>query len=359
MTDTKSVKEQWKNKIRGSETVKLHYTAKLDNGTVLYTSTGHNPEQLKMGAGKISPGLERAIIGMHTGESKTVRIPSEDVFGHYSKENIFLLHASEFPAGTAPQIGQVVRINRNGQVTIARVVKITDSNIFADGNDPLAGKDIIFDIQLLEIVQQDNIFPLWNDDEQFNTLMEQIRNHTLVDKIRCFMLYQFSRHVASLRGDIAEVGVYKGGTAKLLAKSFESKGKIVHLFDTFTGMPESDTARDFHMAGDFGDTSLEKVRNFLSDCINVRFYQGFFPETSKPVENTTFCIVHVDADIYQSISDCCRFFYPRLERGGIMVFDDYGFISCPGAKIAVDEFFLDKPEKPCYLPTGQCFVTRL
>jgi FKBP-type peptidyl-prolyl cis-trans isomerase 2 len=359
ISDTASVKSRWKNKVRGGETVKVHYTAKLDNGTVLYTSIGRKPEQLKIGASQICPGFEQAIIGMHTGESKTVKIPAERAYGHYSNEKTFVLGRSEFPAGLVPQTGQVVRLRINGQTTTARVVEIIDSNVFVDGNHPLAGKNITFDIQLLEIVQQDATFPLWNDDDSFNSLMEQIKNHTLVDRIRCFMLYQFSKHVATLRGDIAEIGVYKGGTAKLLARSFESTGKLVHLFDTFSGMPESDAARDFHGAGDFGDTSLEQVRNFLSDCGNIRFHQGFFPDTSKPVEDKTFCIVHVDVDIYQSALDCCSFFYPRLEKGGIMVFDDYGFVACPGIKIAVDAFFSDKPEKPCYLPTGQCFVTRL
>jgi O-methyltransferase len=69
-------------------------------------------------------------------------------------------------------------------------------------------------------------------------------------------------------------------------------------------------------------------------------------------------MVHIDADIYQSVKDSCTFFYPRLESGGIMVFDDYGFPSCPGARKAVDEFFSDKEEFPFYLPSGQCFIVR-
>ena len=89
------------------------------------------------------------------------------------------------------------------------------------------------------------------------------------------------------------------------------------------------------------------------------FYQGTFPKTAGPIENLTFCFVHIDVDIYKSVMDCCTFFYPRMEKCGIMIFDDYGFLSCPGAKMAVDEFFYDKPEKPCYLPTGQCIIIRL
>jgi O-methyltransferase len=77
-----------------------------------------------------------------------------------------------------------------------------------------------------------------------------------------------------------------------------------------------------------------------------------------------FCLervswVHIDVDIYQSVRDCIRFLYPRLVPGGFMVFDDYGFPSCPGARRAVDEAFASLPEVPLCLPTGQCLVIKL
>jgi O-methyltransferase len=200
----------------------------------------------------------------------------------------------------------------------------------------------------------------WDHDAPFEKLMEQIVGKTLVDRIRCYMLYQYAAQVTSLAGDVAEVGVYKGGTARLLAKAFKPTQKTIHLFDTFAGMPATaDPRRDRHKQGDFHDTSLETVRAYLSDCPNVTFYQGLFPATATPVEHKTFCFVHVDADIYRSVWDCCAFFYPRLERGGMMIFDDYGEKHCPGAKAAVDQFFAETPETACYLPTGQCVVARL
>lgn len=201
--------------------------------------------------------------------------------------------------------------------------------------------------------------PLWDDDGYFNDLRTQIIGHTLVDKPQCYMIYQYAKHVAGLPGDAAEVGVYKGGTARLLAKVLESTDKTIHLFDTFSGMPPSDPSKDVHKEGDFKDTSLESVKNYLHDCQNVRFYHGLFPATSKPVVEKAFCFVHIDVDIYKSAMDCCRFFYARMEKCGIMIFDDYGILDCPGIKMAVDEFFSDKPENPCYLPTGQCIVIRL
>jgi len=201
--------------------------------------------------------------------------------------------------------------------------------------------------------------PIWDDDPTFMRLFEQLIGYTLVDKVRCFMLYQCAKNSAHIAGDIAEIGVYRGGTAKLLAKTSAPTGKTVHLFDTFGGMPSVDSNADLHQAGDFANTSIEAVQAYLHDCSNVRLYKGFFPSTAQPIEQRSFALVHIDVDIYRSVLNCCAFFYPRMERGGMMIFDDYGFLSCPGAKKAVDEFFVDKPEVPIYLPTGQCLVVRM
>lgn len=215
-----------------------------------------------------------------------------------------------------------------------------------------------FQIQYLRFGKPNPIH-LWNDDEKFRTLVKQVENRTLVSRERCLILYQFAKQTRGMNGDIAEIGVYKGGTAKLISKVAAETAKTVHLFDTFSGMPPTDQAKDFHKIGDFSDTSLENVKKYLKDCNNVRFYQGFFPDTADPIVHLRFCFVHVDVDIYKSVMDCCSFFFPRMVNGGIIIFDDYGFLTCPGAKKAVDEFFLDKAEYPCYLPTGQCFVIKL
>lgn len=196
-------------------------------------------------------------------------------------------------------------------------------------------------------------------DKIFGSLLKQIEGYSVVGRERCFILYQFVKHTIGMEGDIAEVGVYKGGTAKLIAKVAAETTKTVHLFDTFCGMPLTDITKDLHKEGDFSDTSLDEVRTYLKDCNNVQFYPGLFSDTSDAVSDLQFCLVHIDVDIYKSVADCCEFFYPRMVKGGIMVFDDYGFLSCLGAKMAVDEFFANKPEYPCYLPMGESFVIKL
>jgi O-methyltransferase len=158
-------------------------------------------------------------------------------------------------------------------------------------------------------------------------------------------------------GEIAECGVYKGGTAKILAELVHDRA--IYLFDTFRGMPETDLTRDLHQAGDFADTSVESVRAYLSEHRNVTCVPGLVPDSLKIVQGRTFSFVHIDLDIYSAIKSACEFFYPRVQPGGILLFDDYGFPSCPGARAAIDEFFADKPEVKISMVTGQCSVRKL
>lgn len=164
---------------------------------------------------------------------------------------------------------------------------------------------------------------------------------------------------ATLRcsGELAECGVYKGGTAKILAELVPDRP--LHLFDTFAGMPETDPALDFHKKGDFADTDIESVRQYLADHKNVTCVPGLIPGSLDVIRDRTFSFVHIDLDLYSSIKSACEFFYPRVQPGGTLLFDDYGFPSCPGARAAVDEFFEDKPEVKMAFVTGQCSVQKL
>jgi O-methyltransferase len=195
----------------------------------------------------------------------------------------------------------------------------------------------------------------WQTDAAFLALLAEVEGRTLVDPVRLFVLWQLARRACRLEGDWAEVGVYRGGTARLLGRVAASR-RQVHLFDTFAGMPEADAARDHHVAGDFADTSLAAVRDYLRDLAGMHLHPGLFPETGAAVAGRRFSLVHVDADLHRSVAACCAFFRPRLVPGGVLVFDDYGFLSCPGAKQAVDEHCAVRDEVPIYLPTGQALV---
>lgn len=198
----------------------------------------------------------------------------------------------------------------------------------------------------------------WNDDTKYNSIWNKISPRTLVDKRRCYMLYQFAIYSLGLKGICAEVGVYKGGTAKLIASVLSGK-KTLYLFDTFEGMPKTKKAIDMHKEGDLGDVTYKEVKKFMLNEKNIKIYKGLFPgETGAKVINKKFSFVHIDVDIYQSAYDCCYFFYNKLVKGGVMIFDDYGFLSTPGAMKAVNKFFFDKIEKPIYLPTGQAIIIK-
>ncbi len=181
---------------------------------------------------------------------------------------------------------------------------------------------------------------------------------SLVTADRCYVLERLFRQTLQVPGDVFECGVYKGGTAALLSALLgeTQSPKMLYLFDTFEGMPVTDCDRDLHRKGDFSHTSLEAVEAFVKGGERCVFRKGVIPETFSGLSDSAISFAHIDVDIYQSILDSLNFIWPRLSTGGVIVFDDYGFPSCPGALQAVDEFFHDKSAVPLCLQTGQAIV---
>jgi O-methyltransferase len=209
----------------------------------------------------------------------------------------------------------------------------------------------------------DDIYTPWLEPEFREKVFRPIESTTVVSPDRCYFIERICRYCANLDGPFAECGVYRGGTAYLIASVLRSLGreKQLELFDSFAGMPGTRGRQlDGHEEGDFGDTSLDAVSQYLSGFPNVRIHPGLLPKTFEAVREEQFAFVHVDVDIYQSIYDCCVFFYPRLVRGGMMILDDYGFnLYRDATRRAADEFFANKPEPLVSLPTGQGFFIKL
>ena len=206
------------------------------------------------------------------------------------------------------------------------------------------------------------LFSPWNDYGDFARYRVLAAPYTLVSRDRLYVLYTLALNAIHLRGDFWACGVYKGGTARMLAEFLAAHarpGLKLHLFDTFSGMPETNEKLDIHLKGDFSDTDLENVRRVVGNPERVEFHPGWIPDTFRNLSDSQVALAHVDVDLYQSVWDCCEFIYPRLTTGGVMVFDDYGFPTCPGARKAVDEFFADKPETPIILQTGQAIAVRI
>lgn len=143
-------------------------------------------------------------------------------------------------------------------------------------------------------------------------------------------------YVSSLGGSVAELGVYKGGTSRLMKTLLPHKK--IFLIDTFEGIPEK-SGPDYHDVGSFSDTSLEAVKSLFTPDENVDFVVGFFPESCTPSMNINkFCLVHLDADQYLSTLNGLKYFYPKMVKGGIILLDDWGWKNCPGVKKAAEEF---------------------
>lgn len=193
---------------------------------------------------------------------------------------------------------------------------------------------------------------LWDYDQEFLRQYEKIRNKTLVKLDRSYVLYQFAKSQAKLsKADVAQVGVYQGGTAKMIAECFANSNNKIYLFDTFQGLPQSSEEDGLKRnqndkVREFTDVDFNEVTEYFSDLSNVEFRKGFFPDTTKGLEDRQFCFVYLDADIYKSIKDGLEFFYPRMVPGGVIIIDDYATEVWPGVEKAVQEFCVKNDISP-------------
>lgn len=141
------------SKAKNGDTVRIHYTQKLENGIVVETSKNNDPLQFKIGEGEVILGLEEAVVGMEEGEEKTAKISSSKGYGPYKKEMVAKVEKSRFPEHINPEIGQRLKVvQSDGTTTRVTVTDVTESMITLDANHPLAGKDLVFDIRLIEVV---------------------------------------------------------------------------------------------------------------------------------------------------------------------------------------------------------------
>ncbi len=152
-----SLAQEWKGKtmaqVEDGNTVKVHYTGKFEDGTVFDTSADRDPLEFTIGRGQLIPGFEQAVIGMSAGESKTVNIPADEAYGQHNAEMLTEVDRSQFPADLNPEVGQQLQFNRpDSQTVVVTVASVSESTVTLDANHPLAGKDLIFDIQPVEIL---------------------------------------------------------------------------------------------------------------------------------------------------------------------------------------------------------------
>jgi len=135
------------------DTVKVHYTGKLENGTVFDTSRNRHPLQFTIGRGQVIAGFEQAVVGMNTGESKTTTVPVDQAYGPRRQNMIITMERSQLPPDLNPNIGQRLELTQmDDQRVLVTVTGITTTTLTLDANHPLAEKNLTFDIELVGIV---------------------------------------------------------------------------------------------------------------------------------------------------------------------------------------------------------------
>jgi len=193
-------------------------------------------------------------------------------------------------------------------------------------------------------------------DAHIVALLEDIHREkrSLMSAFEQFLVYSVARAQRSLPGAMAEVGVYRGASAKLIC---EVKGdKVLRLFDTFAGLPDAhEQDRGVHRTGQY-TSSLDEVRAYLAKYDNVEFHPGLFPDSAVGLCEQQYCFAHFDVDLYESTRACLEYFYPRMIRHGIILSHDYGILA--GVEQAFREYFADKPEAIIEQPTTQCMVVK-
>lgn len=138
--------------VKSGDTIKVHYTGKLQDGTIFDSSSDREPLEFTIGNKQIIPGFEDAVVGMAVGDSKTVTLTQEEAYGSYREDMIAVVERNQFPENINPEIGQQFQVpQENGETVVVTVTEMTDENVTLDGNHPLAGKDLTFDIELVEI----------------------------------------------------------------------------------------------------------------------------------------------------------------------------------------------------------------
>lgn len=135
------------------DTVKVNYTGRLENGQIFDSTENREALEFTIGKGQIIPGFEKAVIGMTPGETKTINLTPDEGYGPHYEELVLEVGREQIPPGLEPEVGQHLEVNQEGREGfLVRVVEVTETSIKLDANHPLAGQNLIFDIELVAIV---------------------------------------------------------------------------------------------------------------------------------------------------------------------------------------------------------------
>ena len=184
----------------------------------------------------------------------------------------------------------------------------------------------------------------WFEDAGFQKIYSHAKKNTLVDIYRCYELWELTEtiHRRNPNASFIEIGVWRGGTASIIARKLSLLNAQTNLFlaDTFTGVAKATDMDKFYKGGEHADTSLEVVESLLKDQYeHIKILTGIFPdETGHLISgNEKFGYCHIDVDVYKSAKDIVDWIWDKMIVGGIIIFDDYGFHTCDGITTYVNE----------------------
>ena len=144
--------------VKSGDTVKVHYHGRLADGTTFDSSSGREPLEFKVGNGDVIKGFDDGVTGMIVGDKKTVKIASEDAYGPKDEGRVVEFPKANFPADMKPEAGmQLNMTNGSGQVIPVVILEVGEESVTLDANHPLAGKDLVFDIELVDIASDSKI----------------------------------------------------------------------------------------------------------------------------------------------------------------------------------------------------------
>jgi O-methyltransferase len=193
----------------------------------------------------------------------------------------------------------------------------------------------------------------WLGDNKFNEIYQRIKEHTLVDRFKCYELWQLAEKTAELDSDCAiiEIGVWRGGSAAILSGKLAliNRNLKIYLADTFKGVVKTSEKDYYYKGSEHNDTNPGIVEELLNNVIrysNYKILQGIFPEESAHLipEGVKFGLCHIDVDVYSSAKDIVEWIWDKMIIGGMIIFDDYGFESCTGITRYVEEL-RDLPDR--------------
>lgn len=196
---------------------------------------------------------------------------------------------------------------------------------------------------------------IWLHDAEYRSIFGHFRGPQPGETMeRAYFIGQLAQLANAVPGDTAECGTYTGLTSHEICR-FTQPGKVHHAFDSFLGVSAPiDLDGSYWTEGDLSAGVQEFETNLAG--FDVRTYEGWIPDRFADVEELTFSFVHIDVDMYEPTRDSFAFFYDRTVAGGVIICDDYGFSTCPGATKAVDEFMANRREPIVRAPTGQAII---